>query len=87
MTDVAISGLLHIEGNACPANFTPSTWVVEASVDPQDLGALTDPEREFAVRFESALRDGGSINGFARCVAQEGNVQYRLYLKSIVDHD
>lgn len=81
-----VPGIFHIDGSALPARFDPSTWLVMASVDPDDT-QLVDPDREYAVRFESAVMDGGSVSGFATWVGDENEAMYAVRLKPLLDVD
>ena len=78
-----VPGILHIEEAALPAQFDPSSWTVEAA----DPAAPTDPEQEYAVRFEAASPEAGTITGFATYLRHEdgAGAVYAVRLTSVHD--
>ena len=81
----SVSGIFHIAQQAIPARFDPATWEIRSN-DPGDA-ALTNPDQEYAVRFQSAAPDGGSITGFATYLRDEGEAVYALRLTSVQGPD
>ena len=80
-----VSGILSIGNAAVPARFDPSTWLIMASIDPKRDASLTEAAREYPVRFESALANGGTLVGFATYLRDEGEAVYAVRLKSVSD--
>lgn len=78
-----LPGLFHFAGGVFPASFNPRTWIVEASIDPQDRASI-DLSHEYPATFESALRDGGAITGYSRLLNSDSADQFSLRLKSLI---